>query len=78
MIIQLSEPKLMIEPFPALIMPGTTACAAKKECLRLTPIDQSHCSGVTLFHSMRRSLAALLTRASAGPWAASKSRMVAW
>ena len=46
MIIQAIEPKLMIDPRPAAIIPGAAAWAAKKECRRFTPIDHSQISGV--------------------------------
>ena len=31
-----TEPRLMMDPPPARIMPGATACAAKKWCRKLT------------------------------------------
>ena len=65
---------LMIEPPPRACICGTTACAAKKTCLRLTPIIQSNSAGVTSDSTWRWSLAALLTSTAASPSAAADLR----
>jgi hypothetical protein len=58
---------LMIEPPPRACICGTTACAAKKTCLKLTPIIQSNSAGVTSASTWRWSLAALLTSTAVSP-----------
>src|SRR5438552_362879 len=68
---------LMIEPPPRACICGTTACAAKKTCRRLTPIIQSNSAGVTSASTWRWSLAALLISTAASPSAARTSAIAA-
>ncbi len=65
--IQLTEPKLTIDPPPARCMSGATACAAKNWCLRLTAMPASQLSGVVSATLWRWSLAALFISAAIGP-----------
>jgi hypothetical protein len=74
-IIQLTEPKLMIEPPPAAFIIGCTAWAAKNWCLRFTAMRSSQYSGVTVSNLWRSSWAALLTSTVIGPCRSAAWRM---
>ena len=47
-----TEPKLMMAPAFAAFMSGSTACAAKNWCFRLTAMRSSQYSGVIFFRRM--------------------------
>ena len=65
--IQLTEPRLTIDPAPAAFMSAATFFAAKNWCLRLTAMPASQLSGVVASMAWRWSLAALLISAAIGP-----------
>jgi hypothetical protein len=65
--IQLIEPKLTIDPPPAVFICGYTACAAKNWWRRLTAMRSFQYSSVTSVALCRSSFAALLTRTVIGP-----------